>query len=79
MTRPSRQESSTRPPEAPHAGHVIEPMLTLKDLTAIVNCSRRKLEQMKAAGRLPKPDLHVGRCLRWKPETIRRWIDGGGR
>jgi hypothetical protein len=24
------------------------------------------------------PDLHVGKMPLWKPETIRRWIDGGG-
>jgi hypothetical protein len=34
---------------------------------------------MRSAGKLPRPDLHVGKLPRWKPESIRRWIEGGGR
>jgi hypothetical protein len=61
------------------AGHVIESMLSLDDLAVILKCSRRWLERERSAGRVPKPDFMAGRCPRWKPETIRRWIEGGGR
>jgi predicted DNA-binding transcriptional regulator AlpA len=48
----------------------------MADLARVLNCSRRVVERMRAAGRLPKPDLFVGnRSPRWRPETIRRWID----
>jgi hypothetical protein len=30
---------------------------------------------MRSAGKIPKPDVHAGKMPRWKPETIRRWID----
>jgi hypothetical protein len=61
------------------AGHVIEPMISLDDLAVILKCSRRWLERERSAGRVPKPDFQAGRCPRWKPETIRRWIGEGGR
>ena len=63
----------------PGAGRIIEPMLGIDDLAAILSCSRRLVERMRSAGKVPKPDFHAGRCPRWKPETIRRWIGEGGR
>jgi hypothetical protein len=73
-------------PEAPAPGirpgltlaAAIEPLLSIDDLAAILNCSRRLVERMRSAGKVPKPDMHVGRCPRWMPETLRRWIAGGG-
>lgn len=60
----------------------IEPLLRLTDLPAVLNCGIRTLERLKSAGRLPKPDLLIGtgnrKSPRWKPETIRRWIEDGG-
>jgi hypothetical protein len=50
-------------------------VLTLDDVADYLKCSRRKVESMKAAGKLPRPDFHVGRMPRWKLETIRRWSD----
>ena len=74
-----------RPPEAPAAkpGRTlpasIEPMLHIDDLAALLSCSRRLVERMRSAGKVPKPDIHVGKCPRWKPATIRAWIDRGGK
>jgi predicted DNA-binding transcriptional regulator AlpA len=62
----------------PNAGHIIEPLLSIDDLAAILSCSRRLIERMRSAGRLPKPDIKIGKMPRWRPETIRRWIEGGG-
>jgi len=56
----------------------IEPLLPLDDLAAWIRCSRRLVERKRAAGHLPKPDLRVGKMPRWRVETIRRWIEGGG-
>jgi hypothetical protein len=60
------------------AGHSIEPLLSIDDLAVILHCSRRLVERMRSAGKLPPPDLLVGRMPRWKPETIRQWIEQGG-
>jgi excisionase family DNA binding protein len=57
----------------------IEPMLGIAELAELLNCSRRMVERMRSAGKVPRPDLHVGRMPRWRAETIHRWIDGGGR
>ena len=57
----------------------IEPMLHIDDLAALLSCSRRLVERMRSAGKIPKPDIHVGKCPRWKPATIRAWIDRGGK
>src|SRR4051812_9044795 len=56
----------------------IEPLLAIADLAVILSCSRRLVERMRSSGRVPEPDFHVGRCPRWKPETIRRWIEAEG-
>jgi hypothetical protein len=53
-------------------------MLSLDDLARILRVSRRTLERDRSAGKMPKPDLHVGKMPRWRPETLRRWIDQGG-
>jgi predicted DNA-binding transcriptional regulator AlpA len=39
---------------------------------------RRTLERMRAAEQFPPPDVMFGRSPRWRPETIRRWVEGGG-
>jgi hypothetical protein len=53
-------------------------MLGIADVAELLSCSRRLVERMRSARRLPKPDLHVGRCPRWQAETILSWIEGGG-
>jgi hypothetical protein len=55
---------------------VFEPMMSIDDLVQLLNCSRRVVERMKSAGKLPRVDLLVGRMPRWKTSTIRRWIEG---
>jgi predicted DNA-binding transcriptional regulator AlpA len=56
----------------------LAPLLGIKDLAAILNCSRRVIERLRSAGKLPPPDLKIGRMPRWQPETVRRWIEQGG-
>jgi predicted DNA-binding transcriptional regulator AlpA len=46
-------------------------------IATALDISQRTLEREIAAGRFPRPDRRVGRLPRWKPETVRRWIDGG--
>jgi hypothetical protein len=49
----------------------------IDELAVALGVSRRLIEREKAAGRLPKPDMQIGRIPLWRPETIRRWIEGG--
>jgi predicted DNA-binding transcriptional regulator AlpA len=53
--------------------------LRFNDVAKALGVSRRTLERERSAGRFPKPDLTIGRMPLWGPETIRRWVEGGGR
>jgi len=61
----------------------IAPLLSIGDLCRILRVSRSKLERLRAAGKVPAPDVDLKTVSkpipRWRPETIRRWIEGGGR
>jgi predicted DNA-binding transcriptional regulator AlpA len=63
----------------PHQALSIESLLGIAELARVLNCSRRLVERMRSAGRLPRPTMMCGKCPRWSSETIRRWIEGGGR
>jgi predicted DNA-binding transcriptional regulator AlpA len=62
-----------------HQALSIEPLLGIAELARVLSCSRRLVERMRSAGRLPRPTLMCGKCPRWSSEAIRRWIEGGGR
>jgi hypothetical protein len=49
----------------------IEPLLSIDDLAALLNCSRRLVERLRSAGKVPTHDIMIGKMPRWKPETIR--------
>jgi hypothetical protein len=55
----------------------------MDDLRRVLGVSRTKLERLRAAGKVPPPDLDLRTVTkpipRWRPETIRKWIAGGGR
>ncbi len=57
----------------------IEPLLGIDDLAALLNCCRRLVERMRSAGKIPKPDIKIGKMPRWKAATIRAWIERGGK
>jgi hypothetical protein len=69
---PSEVPAVTRPPLAV----LIEPLLTVTDLADVLRTTRRSIERLRAAGRVPSPDLYLGkRQPRWRAETIRRFLD----
>jgi len=70
--RPENKRGPTLP-----AG--MEPMLSIDDLAALLSCSRRLVERMRSAGKVPKPDIKIGKMPRWRVETIRLWIERGGK
>jgi predicted DNA-binding transcriptional regulator AlpA len=51
----------------------------LDEVAAALGMSRRTIERERSAGRFPPPDLKIGKAPLWRPETIRAWIEGGGR
>jgi hypothetical protein len=58
----------------------IEPALVIEDWARAFSCSRREIERMRSAGKLPKPDFYVGRrSPRWLAETVRAFIERGCR
>ena len=73
-----REAPSDRRHETIGAGHIIEPLLSIDDLAALLSCSRRVVERMRSGGKVPKPDIKIGKMPRWKAATIRAWIERGG-
>ena len=53
--------------------------LRLEEIARSLGISRRAVERERSAGRFPRPDLTIGRMPLWRPETIRRWIEGGSK
>ncbi len=57
-----------------HPAFVSTQMLSPSDIAALLRISRRTLQTWRAAGKLPPPDLHIGKVIRWKPESIESWL-----
>jgi hypothetical protein len=77
-TRPTADPSprlANEPDDTARPIPAIEPMLVIDDLATIFSCSRRLVKRMKSAGRLPAPDVIIGRGPRWCPATIKAWVD----
>jgi predicted site-specific integrase-resolvase len=51
----------------------------IDDIVRALGISRRTFERERSAGRIPPPDLHVGKMPLWKPATIQAWIDAAGK
>ena len=62
----------------PHPEREAVPRLALRldDVAKALGLSRRTLERERSAGRLPSPDLTIGRMPLWRLQTISRWLDG---
>ncbi len=75
MATDPRPEAAT-----PTVGAVAPPVITwrLDAVAKALGVSRRSLERLRAAGRFPRPDAHIGKMPIWMPETIRAWVEGGG-
>lgn len=58
-----------------HQTSPIEPLLTVKDIAAILGVGKRTLQSWLAGGQLPQADVRVGKTRRWRRETIMQWID----
>jgi hypothetical protein len=79
MTTQAVQEPGNRTRTTRELPESIEPMIGIDGWAAALNCSRRAVERLRSARKLPRPDLMVGKMPRWKAETLRSWIDSGGK
>ena len=48
---------------------------TWDDIEALTGMSKRWMQREISAGRMPAPDLRMGRCAGWRPATITAWLD----
>lgn len=71
-TEPDALPSTTTPP-------VQRLAYRLDELAQALGVSRRLLERERSAGRLPKPNLRMGRISLWGIDSVRDWIAGGGK
>jgi hypothetical protein len=76
---PERHVGLHRSSDAVAAPVPIEPAVGVEGWTVALACSRRMVERLRASGRLPAPDFFVGRLPRWRADTVRAWIERGGR
>ncbi len=49
-------------------------ILTKQELAAVLNCSPRHLDQLSKRGLLPR--VKLGRCVRYRRETVLRALEG---
>ncbi|WP_422932201.1 helix-turn-helix transcriptional regulator [Singulisphaera sp. PoT] len=52
----------------------IDPLFSVDALAKLLVTTRRSIDRMRSSGRLPEPDLYVGKMPRWRASTIDRWI-----
>jgi hypothetical protein len=58
----------------------IEPLAyRIDELADVLGVSRRAIERERAAGRFPRPDLTIGKMPLWRRETVRAFLERGGR
>lgn len=52
----------------------VEPLVSIEGFALTLGVSRRVVERLRAEGSIPPADLYIGRLPRWRPETVRQWI-----
>ena len=72
---PGLRNALNRPPGPP----VDRMTLRLDELAAALGVSRRAIERERSAGRFPRPDLTIGKMPLWRVETVRAYLERGGR
>jgi predicted DNA-binding transcriptional regulator AlpA len=73
------EERRPCPPPVPEAAPIERLTLRLAEIAKALGISRRALERERSAGRMPRPDLTLGRMPLWRVKTIREWIERGGK
>ena len=78
----ARPVTSSAPPrgrrrsEAPKVAEpLIRPLLTERDILALLKVSRTTLFEYRRRKGFPRPMLLGGSRLRWRPEAVEAWLD----
>lgn len=56
----------------------LDRLLTVRQVCGLLSTTDRSLRRWCHLGLVPKPDVRIGRNLRWRESTIRKMIDAGG-
>ena len=59
-------------------GDGLDRLLSVRKVCEVLSVSDRGLRRWIHLGLVPKPDVKIGRNLRWKTSTISTLINGGG-
>jgi predicted DNA-binding transcriptional regulator AlpA len=63
-------------PEPRHRSPLRDRLLwSWDDIAALTGLSRRLLEREVSAGRMPPPDVRIGRRACFRPATVTAWLD----
>jgi predicted DNA-binding transcriptional regulator AlpA len=57
----------------------VERLITIGDWATALVVSVPTVERLRYSKKIPPPDVMIGRLPRWKPSTVRAWIESGGR
>ena len=55
----------------------LDRLLSAATVCQIIDTKPRTFRRWIADGRFPKPDMRIGRALRWRESTVRAFIEGG--
>jgi len=53
----------------------LDALLSPSEFAQLLGIGRRTFQSWRAAGKLPTPDLHEGKIIRWRRTTIQSWLD----
>lgn len=68
--------NTTNAPSAPAAPIDVPVLLWSKrDVRKALGVSLRTFDRLCSSGRFAAPDVRIGSLRKWKPETVRKWID----
>lgn len=67
--------NSSMLPDRTHDDLVSDQMLSPADFSRMLQIGRRTFQTWRAAGKLPKPDLAIGKVIRWRRSTVEKWIN----
>lgn len=56
----------------------IDTLINFKQMCKIISTPGRTARRWISAGKLPPPDVRIGRAIRWRVSTIRQFIESGG-
>jgi excisionase family DNA binding protein len=59
-----------------HAADADALVVDAKQLARLLGCGLRTLRAWDSSGKLPAP-IRIGRCVRWRIDEIRTWLDAG--